>query len=418
MDNVGMTIMDVDAGVGAYLEEPSTPRATSSPNIADSCKEHSKPIVGMTFDTLTDVENFYKDYAHKAGFSVRVGQHKKQNEEIFYKRFFCSREGYRKEKVHNVSDQSGKKRKTSDVVETRCGCEAHIVVKLGSDKKYRILSMFEEHNHGFVSPDKRHLLRSNRRVSERAKSTLFNCHKASIGTSQAFRLLQVSDGGCETVGCTLRDLKNYYRDLRSKIKDADAQMFVGQLERKKEVNPTFFYEFMVDKQGRLVRVFWADAICRKNYSVFGDVLSVDSTYTTNQYDMKFVPFTGVNHHLQSIFLGAAFLADEKIESFVWLFQIFLKAMGGVAPHLIITDEDASIKAAIAQILPNTTHRLCMWHIMEKVPEKVGPTIRNNEEFWEALNKCVWGSENSSEFVSKWNSIMVKYELIKQVCLGL
>ena len=88
MDNAGMTIMDVDAGVGAYLEEPSTPRATSSPNIADSCKEHSKPMVGMTFDTLTDVENFYKDYAHEAGFSVRVGQHKKQNEEIFYKRFF------------------------------------------------------------------------------------------------------------------------------------------------------------------------------------------------------------------------------------------------------------------------------------------------------------------------------------------
>jgi hypothetical protein len=93
------------------------------------------------------VDNFYKDYAHEAGFFVRVGQHKKQNEEIFYKWFFCSREGYRKEKVQDVSDQSGKKRKTSNVVETRCGCEAHIVVKLG---KYRIFSVFEEHNHGFV----------------------------------------------------------------------------------------------------------------------------------------------------------------------------------------------------------------------------------------------------------------------------
>jgi hypothetical protein len=59
-------------------------------------------------------------------------------------------------------------------------------------------------------------------------------------------------------------LQNYFRDLRSKIKDADAQMFVAQLERKKEVNPAFFYEFMVDEQGRLVRVFWADATCRKN----------------------------------------------------------------------------------------------------------------------------------------------------------
>jgi hypothetical protein len=44
-------------------------------------------------------------------------------------------------------------------------------------------------------------------------------------------------------------LQNYYRDLRSKIKDADAQMFVGQLERKKEVNPAFFYDFMVNDEG-------------------------------------------------------------------------------------------------------------------------------------------------------------------------
>ena len=40
-----------------------------------------KPVVGMTFDTLKDVEKIYKAYAHEAGFSVRVGQHKKQNEE-------------------------------------------------------------------------------------------------------------------------------------------------------------------------------------------------------------------------------------------------------------------------------------------------------------------------------------------------
>ena len=138
----------------------------------------------------------------------------------------------------------------------------------------------------------------------------------------------------------LRDLQNYYRDLRTKIKDADAQMFVGQLERKKEVNSAFFYDFMVDEQGRLVRVFWADATCRKNYTIFGDVILVDSTYSTNQYNMKFVPFTRVNHHLQNIFLGAAFLANEKIKSYVWLFETFLKAMGGVAPHLITTDEDA------------------------------------------------------------------------------
>jgi hypothetical protein len=124
-------------------------------------------------------------------------------------------------------------------METRCGCDAHIIVKLGTDRKYQISSICEEHNHGLVSPNKKHLLRSNRHVNKRAKSTLFNCHKASIGTSQAYRLLHVSEGGFQNDGCTLRDLQNFYHDLRTKIKDADAQMFVAQLEQKKEVKSVF-----------------------------------------------------------------------------------------------------------------------------------------------------------------------------------
>ena len=162
-----------------------------------------------------------------------------------------------------------------------------------------ISSMVEQHNHTLVSPDKTHLLRSNRSVSQRAKNTLFTCHKASVGTSQAYRILQVNDGGFNNIGCTKRDLQNYYRGLRDKIKDVDAQLFVAQLERKKEVNSAFFYDFVVDAQGKLVYVFWADATSRKNYSHFGDLVSFDATYSTNQYNMKFTPFTGVNHHMQT-----------------------------------------------------------------------------------------------------------------------
>ena len=46
--------------------------------------DHLKPVVGMMFDTLTDVEKLYRSYAHEAGFSVHVGQHKKQNDEILF----------------------------------------------------------------------------------------------------------------------------------------------------------------------------------------------------------------------------------------------------------------------------------------------------------------------------------------------
>jgi hypothetical protein len=184
------------------------------------------------------------------------------------------------------------------------------------------------------------------------------------------------------------------------------------MERKKEENSAFFYDFVADEHEKLLYIFWTDAISRNNYNHFGDLVLFDATYSTNQYNMIFAPFAGVNHHMQSVFFGAAFLANEKIESYGWLFRTFLLAMGGKTSRLIITDEDASMKSAIRTILPDTIHRLCMWHIMEKVPEKVGPPTNQDKEFWAALNTCVWGSETREEFDMRWNAIIAAYGLEK------
>jgi hypothetical protein len=83
------------------------------------------------------------------------------------------------------------------------------------------------------------------------------------------------------------------------INDSDADMFIDNFRRKHEMNPSFFYDYEVDNEGKLKRVFWADGICRKNYSLFEDVISFDTTYRTNKYLMIFAPFTGINNHRQS-----------------------------------------------------------------------------------------------------------------------
>lgn len=75
--------------------------------------------------------------------------------------------------------------------------------------------------------------------------------------------------------------------------------------------------------------------------------------------MVFAPFTGVNHHRQSITFGVAFLANEKVDSFVWLFETFLKAMGGHKPIVIITDQDPAMKIAVEKGFNGASHRFCM-----------------------------------------------------------
>jgi hypothetical protein len=114
--------------------------------------------------------------------------------------------------------------------------------------------------------------------------------------------------------------------------------------------------------------------------------------------------------MRSIFFGAAFLANEKIESYVWLFQTFLRAMGGKAPTLIVTDEDDVMSVAISIVLPNVKHRLCMWHIMKKFPEKIDAHLLQDDEFRKMINSCVWGSESIEEFESRWQAWITKYHL--------
>ena len=100
----------------------------------------------MSFDTLDEMEEFYKTYAHQCGFSVRIGAQGKVHDVVENKRFVCSREGFTK--------RCAEPKKPKKHSETRCGCNARIYVKRGQDNRYYISSKVEEHNHGLVSPDK------------------------------------------------------------------------------------------------------------------------------------------------------------------------------------------------------------------------------------------------------------------------
>lgn len=46
------------------------------------------------------------------------------------------------------------------------------------------------------------------------------------------------------------------------------------------------------------------------------------------------------------------IRDEKKNTFEWLFETWLKVMGGKHPKAIITDQDPSMKAEIERVFPN------------------------------------------------------------------
>jgi len=85
------------------------------------------------------------------------------------------------------------------------------------------------------------------------------------------------------------------------------------LERQSQ-NPGFVYTIQVYENGCMGNCFWVDARSRAVYQYFGDDVTFDATYLTNCYKMPFVPFTGVDHHHQSVMFGCALLVNETAES--------------------------------------------------------------------------------------------------------
>ncbi|XP_031097041.1 uncharacterized protein LOC116001296 [Ipomoea triloba] len=226
------------------------------------------------------------------------------------------------------------------------------------------------------------------------------------------------------VGCKAKVVFKVNRNL-----DAGHQLFVASCVRA-NIGPTrsyrlfkeivgeysnvgataFGFEYDVDDGDQLSRVFLADAVSRKNFSLFGDVVSFDATYRTNRYNLVFVPFTGIDNHKRCITFGVGLLMKEDIDSYVWLLESFKKIMGH-DPICAVTDQDPVVKVAVAQVFGASKHRFCMWHIMYKVGEKVGPVLSKDEVFRRKLNGIVWdNSLDSNAFELRWNHIMEEYGL--------
>lgn len=172
------------------------------------------------------------------------------------------------------------------------------------------------------------------------------------------------------------------------------KIYLEHFEELKAMNPSFYFDYVVDNDKKLMHCFWADEIVRENYKIFGDVVVFDATYDSNQHSLIFAPFIGLNHHRKSITFGHDFLANEK-EFFVWLFTKWMDAMFQGQPRMIITYQNLAMRAAIAIVVPKTFHRYCLWHIMQKVLDKLGAINRFNVK--ESFNHIVWNFEIVEEF---------------------
>ncbi|KAL1186092.1 hypothetical protein V6Z11_A01G155900 [Gossypium hirsutum] len=382
---------------------------SSSVDAARFHKEYG--LDGLEFDSKEEAFSFYKQYAKSAGFSsiIKASRRSRISGKFIDAKFVCTRYGNDPESplpAFATTIPVKKKRGRLNRSWSKTDCKAGMHVKRRQDGRWIVCSFIKEHNHdtfpdqGYYSRGHTPLALGNSDVS----ATAGRAKKMHLATS-------TQSGGRKKLDHHTAGDSNRFRSCQLLgLEEGDLQVLLDRFNHMQDENPNFFYAMDLNEEQRLRNVFWIDAKGRLDYSYFDDVVFLDTTYIKNDYKLPVVPFIGVNHHLQFLLLGCALVADQTKSTYVWLMQAWLRAMGGNAPKVILTDHDKALKAAVVEAFPDSRHCFCLWHILSKIPEKLGNVLGQHENFMAKFDECISKSYMDEQFEKKWLELVDAFNL--------
>ncbi|XP_073016709.1 protein FAR1-RELATED SEQUENCE 5-like [Primulina eburnea] len=294
---------------------------------------------------------------------------------------------------------------------SRSKCKAKLRITRQRGGEWTVGRFVMEHNHEMLAADQRHLLRSSRNISYAQKSILESMVNSGITVSNAVSYMINEAQGPQNLSFIRKDGYDYLGRIKkqTKVENGDASALLHHFINKANKESNFYWNVQLDDDNRVMNFFLRDSRCEVDYVFFGDILSVDTTYRTNRYNLICAPFVGINQHRQNVLFGLAFMSDATESSFEWLFKTFLDSMNGKQPETIFTDQCQAMMNAIETIFPHSHHRLCQWHINQNAPSHLG-SLNGDSSFKRLWNKCMTHYESEEEFESTWSIMIDKYNL--------
>ncbi|KAM6579573.1 hypothetical protein CsatA_003347 [Cannabis sativa] len=358
-------------------------------------------VLGKSLDKLEKWEAFYEMYAKRMGFGTRKDDVRRSHGVIVMRRWVCCSEGSKK----IASPDTPRKKRPHDV--TRTGCQAALRILLTQPSNtWKCKEFSTMHNHELASSSEVQFLRSYRVVSNGLLAQVRSMNSVGIKTANIMSHVALQSGGYEKMPCQLRDVHNRVAGAKREEKiETDSEGALGFLDCLAEKDPNFFVVYQVDDENRLANLFWADGNSRVDYVAFRDVLGFDTAYMTNEYNKPLTVLIGVNHHFNTCIFGFALLLHEKLPSYSWLLQKFLECHGDKKPSVVVTDQDAAMKQAIVEHMPDVTHRLCAWHLNTNASKKVKDPI-----FLKTFKDLMYNYYEEEEFEARWLDVIQTQQL--------
>ncbi|GFP84970.1 protein far1-related sequence 5 [Phtheirospermum japonicum] len=338
------------------------------------------------------------------GFSIRKDfvNRSKVTGLVVSRRYTCHRQGH----GPTIKKRDASANKTRK--ETRTGCLAHMTITRQPNGKFRVIHFETRHNHEFVTPLTAHLLPSQKRISF-VEAVEADTNPVPDGVPKKKHELMLAETKDDDVYDSVdREMSLESKRTRDLNRD-EAEMFRNYFRSKKLKDPSFVYCVQLDADEEMTNFFWADEKMLADYVNFGDVVCFDTTYLKNKDCRPLIHFFGINNHKQILVFGAAFLYDDTVQTFKWLFRTFLKTMSGKTPKTILSDKDAVISNAIVSEFPEAQRRLCVWQTYQNALKHLNQVVASSASFTSDLCSCFFNPDEEG-FVNSWKFMLDTYGL--------
>ena len=168
-----------------------------------------------------------------------------------------------------------------------------------------------------------------------------------------------------------KDLSNAIQQFKKQAKPSknDACQMLTELYLNKEDDPRWIIKPRFDfEERRLNSLFWMSPNQVNSYGKYHDIVIIDTTSKTNQFDMILMLVIVVDNNFRNLIVAAAILEDETEATFAWVLQE-LKNSCDVTPTALYSDADPALISAVKTNYLETQHFHCIFHIDEKNSKK-------------------------------------------------
>jgi len=161
-----------------------------------------------------------------------------------------------------------------------------------------------------------------------------------------------------------KDLSNAIQQFKKQTKPNknDACQMLTNLYLKKDDDPRWIIKPRFDsEERRLNSLFWISPNQINAYKRYHDVVIIDTTSKTNQFDMMLMLVIVVDNNFKNLIVAAAILEDETEATFAWVLQE-LKNSCDIMPTALYSDADLALISAVKKNYSETQHFHCIFHI--------------------------------------------------------